>query len=209
MAFAAPVVAEMAGGAAASGAGSAVASGAGAGAAAKVAPKAAPKAAAKPARKAAPKAAPRAATAPDRARQLIDSGTSRKDAARILRDEYGSTLAEAEGLLPAEPSSATSTPPASPAPAPDRSAPSLPSVPRGVRSAANAGGGALLGALTYIIALTYLRDGKPGVTRWLRAKFLNQVSSPATTPKAAARSGFDGTASTGSGTGGGGGVGGW
>lgn len=48
---------------------------------------------------------------------------------------------------------------------------------------ANAGGGLVLGAFTYVLALTYLRSGSAGVKAWLRAKFLNQVSTPAATSK--------------------------
>ena len=44
---------------------------------------------------------------------------------------------------------------------------------------ANAGGGALLGAVTYVLALTYLRGGREGVKAWMRAKFLNQVPGSA------------------------------
>lgn len=43
--------------------------------------------------------------------------------------------------------------------------------------AANAGGGFVLGLLVYVVALTYLRDGRDGVVRLLKAKFFNQVSA--------------------------------
>jgi hypothetical protein len=42
--------------------------------------------------------------------------------------------------------------------------------------AGNAGGGFVLGMFAYVIGLTYLRDGKPGVQRWLRAKFFNETT---------------------------------
>ncbi|MFP5372391.1 MAG: hypothetical protein ACLGI3_16810 [Actinomycetes bacterium] len=42
--------------------------------------------------------------------------------------------------------------------------------------AANTGGGFVLGMFVYVIGLNYLREGKPGVQKWLKAKFLNEVS---------------------------------
>lgn len=39
------------------------------------------------------------------------------------------------------------------------------------------GGGAVLGALGYVLALTFLRGGPEGLVAWLRAKFLNQVAT--------------------------------
>jgi hypothetical protein len=62
-------------------------------------------------------------------------------------------------------------------PVPAPSTPLLPSVPRAVRSAASSGGGVILGTLTYVLALTYLRSGRAGVVVWLRAKFLNQTGT--------------------------------
>ena len=116
-----------------------------------------------------------------RGAELLAQGRTRKDAARIIRDEYGSTLAEALGSLPPEvpadppaPSPADGTT-APPAPSPAGRAPSSPTVPRAVRKAAASGGSAILATLTYVLALTYLRGGSAGVKRWLRAKFLNQV----------------------------------
>jgi hypothetical protein len=44
----------------------------------------------------------------------------------------------------------------------------------GLRTA-NAGGGFVLGMFAYVVGLTYLRDGKAGVKRLLRAKFFNEV----------------------------------
>jgi hypothetical protein len=38
-----------------------------------------------------------------------------------------------------------------------------------------AGGGLVLGALAYVLGLTYLRSGRAGVKALLRAKFLNKV----------------------------------
>ena len=179
MAMAAPLVADMAGGAAASGAaGDVVASGAGAARASKVPGRA-------PRRAAVKQPSTKATAAPARAQQLLDAGTSRADAARIIRDEYGSTLAEAQGLLPAPaPTNSVPAPQSPSVPAP--STPSIPSVPRAVRSAASSGGGVILGAVTYVLALTYLRSGRAGVVAWLRAKFLNQAGlQPATQPAAA------------------------
>ena len=43
--------------------------------------------------------------------------------------------------------------------------------------AANSGGGFLLGLGVYVLALTYLRDGRAGVKALLKAKFLNQVEA--------------------------------
>ena len=42
--------------------------------------------------------------------------------------------------------------------------------------AANVGGGFVLGAMAHVLALAYLRGGKDGVKRLLRAKFFNQVT---------------------------------
>jgi hypothetical protein len=156
---------------------------AGSGATAKAGAKASPKA------KATPKAAgasvakaPKAATAPDRARQLVGEGRSRRDAAKILRDEFGSTEAEALGLVDdVSPSSTAGSagagsgaPPADPA-ATRRPTGSPPSPPKVIRRSADAAGGVILGTLAYVLALTYLRGGSEGVKAWLRAKFLNQV----------------------------------
>lgn len=179
MAFAAPAVAGRVA------AGSAARS-AGAGAAAKAAGKSAPKAAGagaagKAPRPAATPPAPKPAAVPDRARQLLGEGRSRADVARILRDETGSTLAEAEGLVADVAGEAggtgdTPAPPAQPAPRGGRrSAPSLPSPPKVIRRGVDAGGGVILGALAYVLALAYIRGGSDGVKAWLRAKFLNQV----------------------------------
>jgi len=38
-------------------------------------------------------------------------------------------------------------------------------------------GALLLGLLAYALLISYIRGGWPGVTAWLRAKFLNQTSS--------------------------------
>lgn len=162
-----------------------------------------------------------------RARELLDSGMSRKDAARVIRDETGSTLAEATSILPPEPAPtpAPTSPESGPA-QPEREpgafpgTPTLPSLPkpsRAVRSAVSAGGGAILGTLTYVLALAYLRDGPAGVRAWLRAKFLNRVGpapapvpavprTPApATPGARGQSGLADTATAGSGASGAGG----
>ena len=40
------------------------------------------------------------------------------------------------------------------------------------------GGGAILGAFAYVLALTYLRGGHSALVALLRAKFLNQVAAP-------------------------------
>lgn len=166
MAFVAPVATRAAAGSAASAAGGSAAAARGTKAA-----KAAP--AAKAGR------ASKAIAAPDRARQLLEQGTARGDAARILRDEYGSTLAEAEGLLPAPDVDAAPDvdPAAEPTPVAGSAsrARSLPKVPKTVTTAANAGGGLILGTLSYVLALAYLRGGSAGVKAWLRAKFLNRT----------------------------------
>lgn len=115
-------------------------------------------------------------TASARGEQLLSEGRSRKEAARAVRDEFGSTLSEAEGLLP--PADKPAVPPADPPAATGRTTgPSLPAVPRSVRQAADVGGGVIIGAFTYVLVLTYLRDGMPGVRRWMTAKFLNRVDS--------------------------------
>ena len=51
----------------------------------------------------------------------------------------------------------------------------MPSAPKVVRRSADAGGGLLLGAIAYVLVLSYIRGGPDGVKAWLRAKFLNQV----------------------------------
>lgn len=140
-------------------------------------------AAAKPAPKAAPKAAPAASakgggTAGDRARELRRSGQSRSSTKRKLRDEFGGTHAETDDLI----DQADADAPADKQPAGSGGSSSslrdkLPSPPKSVASAANAGGGLLLGALAYVLALTYLRDGRAGVKRWVRAKFLNKTDT--------------------------------
>jgi hypothetical protein len=48
---------------------------------------------------------------------------------------------------------------------------------------ANAGGGLLLGAMTWVLAITYLRSGGTGVRALLAAKFLNKTSTTAKTTK--------------------------
>jgi hypothetical protein len=166
-------------GAAADAAGTAAAGTAAKGAAG-AASKSAPAAASKPAARKAPAKAPKATTAADRGRQLLDQGTSRADAARILRDEYGSTLAEAQGALPADTGTPAPAPSTTPAPQPATSSPTFPSLPKSVGSAASAGGGALLGAIGYVLFLTYMRNGLPGVKAWTRAKFLNQTGAAST-----------------------------
>lgn len=142
----------------------------------------APAVAARAGVKAARAATPAAGTVQARGAELIAQGRTRKDAARIIRDEYGSTLTEAMGALPPEPppappadspADATMAPPVQP---PAGRAPSSPTLPRAVTKAAATGGGAILATFTYVLALTYLRGGSAGVKRWLRAKFLNQVT---------------------------------
>jgi len=165
VAFVAPMAGRVAAGAATRSAG--------AGAAAKAGAKSAGKA-----------AAGKAATAPARARQLVAAGKSRADASRIIRDEYGSTLAEADGLVGAASSTgeaggagASATPPASPAtPARAQVRRRLPGA-KAVGQTVEAGGGILLGSIGYVLLMAYLRDGSAGVKRWLKAKFLNQVEA--------------------------------
>lgn len=121
--------------------------------------------------------AAKATTAPERAAQLRAAGKSNAEAARVLRDETGSTLAEARGLvddLPDTGGADGGDPPASPS-APPAARRSMPSAPKVVRRSADAGGGLLLGAIAYVLVLSYIRGGPDGVKAWLRAKFLNQV----------------------------------
>lgn len=131
-----------------------------------------------------------AGTAAQRAQKLVDSGMSRTRARRTLRDEYGATAAQADDLL-----DATTAPPAPPAAdaQPDTSSTDTArrggtgvSVPKPVRGAMNAGGGAVLGALLYVLGLVYLRGGTAGLKAWYRAKFLNDTgvapSATAATP---------------------------
>ncbi len=183
MAFVAPMAGEVAAGAAASSAGAAAGEAAAAGragqaaTAAKSAPKAAPKAAG------AGKAAAATKTgAPARASELIAQGKTRDDAARILRDEYGSTLAEARGLLddagPAD-DAGTGDDGDTAARRTGSATPSLPRPPRIVTRAADSGGGVVLGLLGYVLVTTYLRGGPTAVKAWLRAKFLNRVDGAA------------------------------
>ncbi len=49
----------------------------------------------------------------------------------------------------------------------------LPSIT--VNTGGGTGGGLALGALCYVVGITYLRGGKPAVKRLIRAKFLNDV----------------------------------
>ena len=135
--------------------------------------------------------APVTKPAPARARELRGLGQSRSTSKRKLRDEYGGTHAETEALLDDADASTTvedagqssSDPePAQPADRSRLSLPSLPSAPKAASKVANAGGGALLGAIAYVLALTYLREGKAGVNRWLKAKFLNRTDPNYTPP---------------------------
>ena len=119
-----------------------------------------------------PAAAP-TSTAAARAAQLRSGGSTRAQGVRALKDEYGASPAEAGDLYDGAPAAP---------PAPRTAMQNLNSanklqaiVPKG--SAASAGGGALLGAIAYVLALTYMRSGMPGVKAWFAAKFLNKVSS--------------------------------
>lgn len=58
----------------------------------------------------------------------------------------------------------------------NRGAPSWWGVPDGV-SAANAGGGFVLGLALWVVGVNYLRGGVPQVKQLLRAKFLNQTGA--------------------------------
>lgn len=114
-------------------------------------------------------------TAAGRASELRAGGTRRRDARKALREEFGGSVAETDALL--DDAGLTDDAPAGAGgQQPRRATPSLPSVPRTVQGAVDAGGGALLGALAYVLALAYMRGGKDGVKAWLNAKFLNQTS---------------------------------
>jgi hypothetical protein len=115
-----------------------------------------------------------ATSAAGRASELMASGATRKQAHTALRREFGGTPAETDGLLDGVGATDPEGPPRT---APPSRPTAAPSVPRSVSGAVNAGGGAILGALAYVLALTYLRDGKPGVKRWYAAKFLNRVAT--------------------------------
>jgi len=73
------------------------------------------------------------------------------------------------------------------------------------------GSGLLLGLVLYPLALAFLRDGPGGVKAWLKAKFLNQVTYPASSGKSGlphpATPGHPAVPSPGAGGGGGGGGG--
>lgn len=121
-------------------------------------------------------------TAKARAGEL--AGQPRYKARRVLRDEYGATAAQADDLLDA---AAADTPPADePADPPARRRSSSSSdlggaiggqLGRSVGNGLNASGGFVLGALTYVLFLVYLRGGTPAVKSWLAAKFLNRTGS--------------------------------
>ncbi|MBN9327805.1 MAG: hypothetical protein J0I87_12940, partial [Cellulomonas sp.] len=107
-------------------------------------------------------------------------------ARRALAYEYGATGGQADDLLdaagtrnPPAPTPDEPAPPAGPAP---RSSSNGVQVPRAVSRAAASSGGLILGGLTYVLALVYLRGGSAGLKTWLRAKFLNKTG--ASTPKA-------------------------
>lgn len=136
--------------------------------------------AAKAGAKATAKAAGKATTAKGRGAELLAGGMSREDAARVLRDEFGSTLAEARSVLPPEDGP---TPQITPSESQEPGRPAEPSPPAGRQvprlPAGGAGstvGGLVLGVLAWAVGLTFLRSGPEGVTALLRAKFLNQVS---------------------------------
>lgn len=133
-------------------------------------------------------------TAAGRAGELVAGGTPRYKARRALMDEFGATGGQADDLLDAAGQNAE--PPAVDDPNPDqghepaqRSSSAgrpAPRLPRPVSGAFGAGGGLLLGALSYTLALVFLRDGTDGLRRWFAAKFLNRVpTAPAGKSKTA------------------------
>ncbi|MBN9375104.1 MAG: hypothetical protein J0I40_06885 [Cellulomonas sp.] len=180
MAFAAPVLVEgaAAGGSAAAASGAAEA---GAGRAATAGATSAKSA------RTAPAAGRPTKTAAARADELVGSGSSRTKARRTLRHEYGATEEQADDLLdaaggrvppPSDDDKPAGEPSGSGSPAgAQRSGPSMPTLALG--GAATAGGGLVLGALTYAVGLVFLRGGWAGVRAWLAAKFLNRVSAGA------------------------------
>lgn len=137
--------------------------------------------ASKAAKAAAVPAPPAPGTAAGRAAELRSSGTSRADAHKALSEEFGGTPAETDDLLSGAgweqdaPGAGGEAQPARAAQSGRR--PSLPKPPKSLSSAAEAGGGVLLGVLGYVLALAYMRDGKAGVKAWLSAKFLNKVTT--------------------------------
>ncbi len=204
MAFAAPVVAEVAtaGGTAAAASGAAGAAGAAeAGGAARAGGQAAaarPRKLASTGEKASEalprRRAQRQSTAAGRADELLASGGGRGRARRALMDEFGASgpeadrlLDDAEGRRPAdEPTDEPADEPARPRggdPASRVGSAIGGAAGRGIGGALNAGGGLLLGAVSYVLALVFLRDGTDGLKRWVAAKFLNKVPSAATPAK--------------------------
>lgn len=140
----------------------------------------------------------KATTATGRGRQLLAEGKPRDDVARIIRDEFGSSLSEARSVLPpTEPK-----PPAEPDRPGDGPSPSGRSAPRASSGAGATVGGFILGTLAWVVGLTFLRSGPEGVLVLLRAKFLNQT---AVSPGARGKSAFGADGRAGGGAGGGGG----
>ncbi|MDO8107145.1 hypothetical protein Q6348_08040 [Isoptericola sp. b441] len=168
-----------------------------------VAGKAAGRAAARSSAKAAAGKAAKATTASDRAKQLLAAGTSRTDTARIIRDEYGSTLAEARSVLPPAQPSTPPTPPVENAEPgrPDAASPSGRPAPRPTSGGASATiGGLVLGVLAWAVGLTWLRSGPGGVKALLAAKFLNRTGAAApATAGGSGRSGFGSSGQAGGG----------
>jgi len=192
VAFVAPVLVEgaAAGGSAAAASGAAEAGTAGAGRAAT--------AGASSARSARTAPAVPSKTAAARADELTASGATRTQARRALRHEYGATGEQADDLLDAA-AGRQPSPPSDDKPADE---------PSGSGSSAGAhhslpdvaGGGLVLGVLTYVVGLVFLRGGWAGVKAWAAAKFLNKVpgQAPAAAPATAAPA-TAGASNTGSG----------
>ncbi len=182
MAFAAPMLVEgaaaggsaaAASGAAASGAAEAGTAGAGAGRAATKGATSATSA------RTAPTASRPTKTAAARADELVGSGSNRTQARRTLRHEYGATGEQADDLLDAAggrvpPPPDDDTPAGEPtgSGSPASTHRSLPDV---------AGGGLVLGVLSYVVGLVFLRNGWAGVRAWTAAKFLNRVPGQTST----------------------------
>lgn len=104
----------------------------------------------------------------------------------------GKAQGRAQAAAAADDSAAAAPPPApDPTPAPTPApATSDPSPGRGLHlpdsGPLNAGGGLLLGALAYVVAVVYFRSGWPGVRSWFAAKFLNRTANVVPDGKAGA-----------------------
>lgn len=117
---------------------------------------------------------------------VTDTATVTDELQRRRREAAAPKPAPAgQSSSPASPVQAIKSAPGNPLNAPRIKAPAALTDNRGAPSwwarpgdgirAANAGGGFALGLVTYVVVLTYLRDGRDGVKALLKAKFFNEV----------------------------------